>query len=501
MLKIRNNKRLVGLLILLFMVALVVAIIYGIGAGGLIKLYLQMIHYSFLAYIAGIVIIVFIDKNEAQVTITWLIMFFIEPYVAFILYMLLGRNSYKRYLVKKMKELGIEDFKRNHIKDISLNKLSDLIKNSHDSPITENNNITVLNNGSKKFALLFEKLMEAKDHINIEYFIIKNDYIGNRLKEILILKAREGVKVRIIIDAVGSWAIGKKYIRDLKFNAIEVKLFSPVLFPILSRELNYRNHRKIVVIDSKYAFIGGVNVGNEYLGLKKQFGYWRDTHIMLEGSSVFNIQKVFLKDWAFVNSKKFELESRYFKKHEVEGNKKVQIIAGGPDQEYPVISQAIFTMINMAKKRLWITTPYLVPDESISRAIVTASLSGVDVRIIIPDKADHYLVYWATRDNLTRFLEAGVKIYRYSNGFIHAKTIIVDDDIATVGTANIDMRSFELNYEINALIYDEDVVTEIERDFITDFNNSELVDYNKHINRAFYKKILESIGRIIAPLQ
>lgn len=276
--------------------------------------------------------------------------------------------------------------------------------------------------------------------------------------------------------------------------------FFPVLFPILSRELNYRNHRKIIVIDGKIGFVGGLNIGDEYLGKSPTLGFWRDTHLMIKGDAVFSLQQIFINDWFHVS--KEHLSGDYlFNKQNYVGNKIVQITSSGPDSDWKSILQAYFTMISNAEKRVWITTPYLVPEESLKMALIASALSGVDVRIIIPNKPDHFFVYWASRDNIEELLEAGVKIYTYNKGFIHAKIFLADGKVASLGTANLDIRSLEINFEVNAFIYDEKTVERLEEDFMNDISNSDEIFYEKFIKRGIGNRFLESLGRLVSPLQ
>ncbi len=502
----KNRKRIFVYAFGVILFIVLVAIIIGIGFDDILTFYKDIAEYRFIAYIISGIFVVFVDKNSPQVTITWLVLLLVEPIVGVIAYILFGRNLYKRRLAKNMSELNATLYKKNYSEegydelDVKQLELARLVNGSNYSELTTNNEVDILTNGSEKFNELFETLLLAEDHIHVEYFIIKSDYIGNKLKDILIMKSKEGLDVRVLYDAVGCWKLSSAYVLELKKAGVQVEKFSPVVFPVLSRELNYRNHRKIVVVDGKHGFVGGINVGNEYLGLNHKLGFWRDTHIKIKGDSVKRLQKIFLKDWAFVTGKLID-ESRYYPDIVSEGSSKVQIAESGPDTSWESIKHAYFKMINLASDRLWITSPYFVPDEGIKQALLSAAFSGIDVKIIIPSNPDHYLVYWATRDNLGDFLEAGVNVYMYTKGFIHSKLMICDDNIASVGTANMDIRSFDMNYEVNAIIYDKEVVSSLEESYLNDLKFCKKVTLEEYNDRSFFSKILDSIGRVFSPLQ
>ncbi len=502
----KNRKRVFVYTFGVIVFVVLIALIIGIGSDDLISFYRDIAEYRFIAYILSGIFVVFVDKNSPQVTITWLVLLLVEPILGVIAYTLFGRNLYKRKLAKNMNELNSRLYKKGSSKegydelDFKQLELARLVNGSNYSELTTNNEVDILTNGSEKYNELFETLLLAKDHIHVEYFIIKSDYIGNKLKDILIMKSKEGVDVKVLYDAVGCWRLSSSYVLELKNAGVNVKKFSPVVFPVLSRELNYRNHRKIVVVDGKYGFVGGINVGNEYLGLNHKLGFWRDTHLKLKGDSVKRLQKIFLKDWAFVTGKLID-EERYYPEILSSGSSKVQIADSGPDTSWESIKHVYFKMINLASDRLWLTSPYFVPDEGIKQALISAAFSGIDVKIIIPSNPDHYLVYWATRDNLGDFLKAGVKIYTYTKGFIHSKLMICDDNIASVGTANMDIRSFDMNYEVNAIIYDKEVVNLLETSYLNDLKYCKRVTLEEYNNRSFFSKMLDSIGRVFSPLQ
>lgn len=464
--------------------------------------------------IVWIGLVIFLENNNPSRTVAWLLVLTLLPLLGFVLYALFGRSYRKKYrsAEKHLKDseqmmkaaeiqnslLDIIDFP--NVEDPYNKRLVHLLLKNAKAPFAIRNDIKVLTNGISKFNALMEAIEHAKHHIHLEYFIIKNDHIGNEIRRLLISKAQQGVKVRLIYDAVGSWQLSNYYIESLKKAGIECHAFFPVAFPLLSRDLNYRNHRKICVVDGEIGFVGGLNIGDEYLGMSDKFKFWRDTHLEIKGEGVYSLQTIFLNDWNFVSNQTLS-GATYFPKHNVQNISMMQIAASGPDSEWQSILQAFYKMISFANDKIWITTPYLVPEESLMMGLKTAALSGIDVRIIIPSQPDHFFVYWASRANIEPLLKAGVKIYRYNNGFIHSKIMIVDRLCSTVGTANLDIRSMEINFEINAFIYDQEVIIRLEEDFIRDLDDCREYTLDVFEKRPFREKFLEALGRLVSPLQ
>lgn len=470
--------------------------------------------FIFNFYALIIAILVFLESDSPAKTVAWLLVLYAFPLVGLVFYILFGQRLSKKFRLKKIKstrvdfiqdaaytqkeilnEIGLFKNDKSKVKGRLINLL---LKNSN-APFTVNNKVCVFSNGEDKFNSLLEDLKSANEHIHMEYYIIRDDEIGNSIKDILVEKAKDGVEVKIIYDSVGCWKLSKKYRKELTEAGAQVIPFYPVLFPVLSRQLNYRNHRKIIIIDGKIGYLGGINIGDEYLGKDEILGYWRDTHIKIEGESVYNLQHIFLKDWYFV-SKEVLNDARYYPRLEYYGERIVQITSSGPDSDWEAIQQAYFTMISTAESRIWIQTPYLVPDESIRMALKVAALSGIDVRIMIPSKADHLIVYWASQGNIEELVRAGVKIYTYDKGFIHSKMLLVDGISASIGTANLDIRSFKINFEVNAFIYDDTILKELEEDYIDDIRESTLIKIELHRERGNIQKLKEATGRLFSPL-
>jgi cardiolipin synthase len=346
---------------------------------------------------------------------------------------------------------------------------------------------------------MLDAIHNAKDHIHMEYFIIKDSHIGRKFKQALIDKAKEGLEVRFIYDAVGSFRLDDNFLKPLKDAGVQVEVFLPVTLPLFGSRLNYRNHRKILVVDGKIGFVGGINIGDEYLGKNKKMGFWRDTHLKIQGEAVYVLQGIFLADWYFVSKEAID-DFKYFPPQGYCGEKIIQIASSGPDSYWASIHQAYFSAINSARDRVYITTPYLVPDEGILLALKTAALRGVDVRLLLPIKPDHKTVFWASKSHFIELLEAGVRIYQYGKGFVHGKVFVVDNNFTSIGTANLDIRSFKLNFEVNAFIYDKEVNSKMARDFFEDLRVSKKVLLDEYKNRPLIHKVKESIARVFSPI-
>ncbi|MBB5174844.1 cardiolipin synthase [Texcoconibacillus texcoconensis] len=459
-----------------------------------------------------IAIVIFLENRHPAKTITWLIVLGVFPIFGFFFYLLFGQNHRKEKSFSKKAILDEQAFNKiegNRALDESkLNEMAGgqqkLFRLAHhlaNNPISFSTHTRVLTDGKETFAYIKQALESATDHIHLVYYIVRDDHLGQEIKDILIRKARDGVKVRFLYDSVGSWKLSDSYVRQLREEGVDMKPFSPVTFPILNNKINYRNHRKIVVVDSNYGFIGGLNIGDEYLGKNRYFGHWRDTHLLVQGEAVRSLQLIFLRDWYYATGEA-ALKQSYLspKLPDTESYGGVQMIASGPDTRWEVIKKLFFSMISSAKKTVWIASPYFIPDEDILSALKIAALSGVDVRLLMPSRPDKRTVFYASRSYFPELLEAGVKIYEYNRGFMHSKLIIVDQEIASIGTANMDMRSFHLNFEANAFLYKTRSVNTLVSDFIYDMEHSTIIRYEAFKKRSFLSKLLESTSRLLSPL-
>lgn len=463
------------------------------------------------------IVIIFLERKDPSSTWAWVLVLFFLPLVGFILYLLLGRQLRKKHLFRwdGQKNIGIGKLIDYQIEAIHNHKLpfkqahmvrqQELIYmnlSTNAAVLTQDNAVQIFEDGTEKFEALIEDLLHAKDHIHIQYYIFKLDNLGSRILNVLIKKAKQGVKVRILFDEMGSRGVRKRHFKKLIELGGEVEVFFPSILPLINPRLNFRNHRKIVVIDGRIGYIGGFNVGDEYLGLKSKFGYWRDTHLRVEGSSVHPLQTRFLLDWNQASAKqhKVNYDESYFPIIPQKGNVPIQIVSSGPDTDFPVIKNAYIKMIMNAKRYIYIQSPYFIPDDAFFESLRIATLSGIDVRIMIPNKPDHMFVYWATYSYVGQLLAAGAKIYIYENGFIHAKTIVVDDEVSTVGTANIDVRSFSLNFEVNAFIYDKKISHELAEIFERDILDSTELTLATYHNRSNVIKLKEAFSRLLSPI-
>ena len=466
-----------------------------------------------IVYVVSIVSafsLIFIERKEPNTTWAWLLILLVLPGVGFIIYLFLGQNLSRQKIFRekkviderKSKEL-LDKFKEEKRSRGMSEEFIDLIRmnyNNSGALYTSGNKVTTFIDGEKKFEALINDIREAKKFIHIEYYIFRMDNLGKAIINELKKKVQEGVEVRLLVDGMGSKSLRKKDIKYIKSLGIKFHTFFPVVIPYINVRLNYRNHRKIVVIDGKCGYVGGFNVGDEYINRGKQFDYWRDTHIRIQGEAVNELNKRFILDWDYASEGELKNYNDYFISHDHSGNIGMQIISSGPDHKEEYIKNAYMKIINNAKEKVYIQTPYLVPDEPMKEALKIAALSGVDVRIMVPGSPDHFFMEWILSANMGELMECGIKIYKYNKGFIHSKTIIADGKVSSIGTANLDIRSFQLNFEINAIIFDNDFTKEQEEIFNRDIKNSMLVTIEEYNNRSRSIRIKEALIRLIAPI-
>ncbi len=379
-----------------------------------------------------------------------------------------------------------------------------LVKDSSSTLYTAQN-IKLLINGENKFKEVISELKKAKKHIHIQYYIFSDDKIGNQIKDILIQKAREGVTVRFIFDDFGSHDLHKKMIKELQAGGVQAAAFYKIKLYALANRMNYRNHRKIIVIDSHIGFIGGINVDDKYINNQENKLFWRDTHLMIEGEAVNGLQYTFLTDWNFCSGETIDIfNPQYFYTKDILSQDKcselIQIAASGPDSDRASIMLAYNGIIMSSKKQLYMTTPYMIPNETIVNAIKCTALSGVDVRLLVPFESDSLIVNAASCSYYEELLAVGVRIYRYTKGFVHAKTIISDDNLSVIGSANLDIRSFDLNFEISALVYSKKINQELHNAFMNDIKGSIELNYEQWKNRNKWTKFGNSVAKLISPL-
>ena len=458
--------------------------------------------------------LIFRGKRNIDNTLTWIVILVLVPPVGFILYAMFGRSIAKNnmFRVKEKEDKVIKNkILESYVEiesnlDPYLDENKDIIytlANSNNAHFTADNDVDIYPESNMFFNSLLEELKKAEEYINIQFYIFKDDRIGKEIIEILKEKAQAGVEVRLLYDAVGGRNLSKKAVKEMKEAGVQVANFFPSFLNIINFNINFRNHRKIVVIDGKVGFVGGFNVGDEYLGRDPKFGEWRDTHIKLTGSCVIDLSMRFLLDWRYTTKENLDLAKYFTKKREKStGNVGIQIVSSGPDiTELDEIKYGYMKMIQKARDYVYIQSPYLILDKTLMETLKVACLSGVDVRIMIPSKPDHPFVYWASYSYAGELLDYGAKIYTYGeDAFLHAKTIVYDDSVTSIGTANMDIRSFELNFEVNAFIYSEEKAREQRMIFERDIENSREITKEIYENRSTYIKIKESISRLLSPV-
>ncbi len=446
--------------------------------------------------------------RTAQGTIAWAISLLTFPWIVLPFYWVFGRSKFSGYVNARRKgdsaishlvtELAqtVQDFQPKmsgeHARFVTFERLARM-------PFTKGNNAELIVDGQQTFDAIFREIERATDYILIEFFIVHNDHLGNELKKRLLQKAEEGVRIYFIYDEVGSHQLSKYYIQELTAAGVDIRPFTTTKGWKNRLQLNFRNHRKIVVVDGQTAFVGGLNVGDEYMGRDPEMGKWRDTHVRIAGPAVQCVQLAFMEDWYWASEKlpplNWEMESSDV------ANMKTLILPTGPADFMETCSLFFVHSINSAKKRVWIATPYFVPDSQVVAALQLAAVRGVDVRVMLPAKADHLLVYLSSFVFLEQMDPAGVKIYRYIEGFMHQKVMLVDDDLAVVGTANLDNRSFRLNFEIAAIFADRNFAGLLATMLEKDFECCEQVDANELSQRSFWFRLAVRLSRLTAPIQ
>lgn len=453
----------------------------------------------------GVIIVIVTENRNPVKTISWVLVLMFLPLVGLIIYYFFGEDGRKQRLIshkifKKLKKISL-NYKENgeHIAAPNEYKgLVDLLQHLNGSILYGGNKVTFYSDGKSKFDVLIEELRKARHYIHIQYYIYMDDNIGRQIRDVLVEKVKQGVTVRFIYDDVGSWKSKRKFFDDMREKGIETQAFLKVAFRYLAGRVNYRNHRKIVVIDGQVGFMGGMNVADRYIdGLK--FGVWRDSHIKIEGKAVAGLQASFIIDW-YYSRKEFLSSDLYFPEVEDQGDNLMQFITGGPIGRFKGLHLGVLQAIFEAKKLIYIQTPYFVPTEALLLAIQTASMRGVEVRLMVPRHSDTTFVHIATKSFLKEVLDAEVKVYFFEAGFLHSKMMIIDDNMIVTGSANMDVRSFEHNFEINAYIYNEKSCAEAKQIFYNDMKQSTLLSPEVWEERSRIDKITESVVRLFSPL-
>ena len=469
------------------------------------------IHWAFLAVYVVVIIVVMVrvlmDNRQPAKTMAWMLVLTFIPMLGIILYFFFGQTTRKerkiwQYSMDQLTKRSMLEFveqKRLHLPN-EYRELINLFMNQNWVLPFKNNETEIYTSGYEFFPSLLMEIGKAEHHIHLDTFIIASDSLGQIVADALIDKARQGVEVRVIYDDVGSWKTKNRFFDRMRAEGIEVYAFMPVRFPVFTSKVNYRNHRKICVIDGEVGFIGGMNIANRYVkGIKKLA--WRDTHVKITGAAVYGLQRAFLVDWFFVSRELITNHVYYPVSKVAENDSLIQIVTSSPTSLWPEIEQGYLRVLASAKQYVYMETPYFLPTDPILFAMRTAALSGVDVRLMIPYETDTKIVEWASRTYVLATVKAGVKVYLYKAGFNHSKLLVADDSIATIGSTNVDFRSFENNFEANAFFYDKKIALEVKDIFLKDQEESVVLEDVRNLtHRSFLQRLWESMVRLLSPL-
>ena len=480
--------------------------------------WLLILQFAYYLLILLVILRVLYDTRSSTKALAYILFIVFVPVVGMVFYFSFGINYRKRKLYTKKivvdepLRLQILNKMNTHSDEISnsglipekYKTLTEYIRRAGNSPLTANNKVKLLINGEEKFPELIAALEKAKSHIHLEYYIYENDITGNQIAEILIKKAKEGLEVRFLYDDFGSHGLGKSFIKKMNEAGIQTAPFYKIRWYALANRINYRNHRKIVIIDGVIGFVGGINMSDKYrndVTLPNNL-FWRDTHLMLNGQASSYLQYLFMCDWNFCSKTKLIYKETYFPQISTSNaieNEVVQIATSGPDSSQPVIFYSLLEAISNAKKSIYITSPYFIPGESLMDILIIAIQSGLDVKILIPGISDSKMVNAAASAYYTELLHHGAKIYEYKKGFVHAKTMIIDNDLAIIGSANMDFRSFDLNFEVNVMVFSTTIANQLTTAFENDLKVAEQIDKDIWLNRPKYIHLWEKMVRLLSP--
>ena len=462
----------------------------------------------YVAIMIPAIIRVLLDNRQPAKTMAWILVLAFMPFVGIIFYIFFGQNTRKerhisdRSMDQLTKRSMLEFVEQENLHLPANNKpLMNLFTNQNWAFPFKDNRVDIFTDGYEFICSLLYNIGKAQHHIHLDTYIFEDDALGYLVADALIDKAEQGVEIRVIYDDVGCWKVKDAFFERMRDTGIDVHAFMPVRFPAFTSKVNYRNHRKLCVIDGKVGFIGGMNIAKRYVkGTGKQ--PWRDTHLRIQGGGVYALQRAFLIDWYFVD-RTLITNRVYYPPVDIHINNSclVQVVTSSPIAPWPDIMQGYVRILLQAQKYVYMETPYFLPTEPVLFAMRTAALAGVDIRLMIPRKADAKLVEWASRSYVMEAIEAGVKVYLYMGGFNHSKLLVSDDNLCTVGSTNIDFRSFENNFEANAFFYDEEMAQRIKAIYLKDESQSILVDDVSYVvKRPFMKRLFESIVRLLSPL-
>lgn len=459
----------------------------------------------YVATALGTMIVVISENRNPLKTISWVLILLLLPLVGLIIYYFFGEDNRKQRLIshKMYKKLNRRSIGRRELLEVLSppprhKSLVSLLNRLKGAPLYGGSSVTFYSDGLEKFNVLFEALEQAKKHIHIQYYIFLDDDIGSKTRDVLVRKAAEGIEVRLIYDDVGSWKAKRGFFKEMESHGVEVQPFLKVAFKLLTSRVNYRNHRKIVVIDGKIGFVGGMNIADRYIkGIK--WGIWRDSHIKIEGKAVAGLQTSFLIDW-YSSRKEFLASDTYYPPLENKGDNLMQLVTSGPVGQFKDIHLGILQAISNAEECIYIQTPYFVPTDPLLLAIQMASMRGVDVRLMLPRHSDTTFVHIASMSYIKDVLNAKVSVFFFEAGFLHSKLMVIDNSLTITGSANMDVRSFEHNFEIDAFIYNEETCSKAKEIFFKDMEQSTLLSVEEWEKRSRFEKFKESVIRLFSPL-
>ncbi|MBQ0081827.1 MAG: cardiolipin synthase [bacterium] len=474
----------------------------------MLDIFLNILYYTFtllfvILDIAVIVVIVLENRNPVK-TLAWIFMLLVFPFFGALVYLLIGRNHRSKKILKRWADVHVQGKK---VSDEELaekgvpehfRKIFRLLDNEMSDRLYAGNNVEVYTSGDEIFDSLFRDIEAAKKHINIEFYIIEEGAVGNHLHDILVRKAQEGIEVRLLYDYVGGFRLPIEWKNSLKKAGVKINSFLSAKSLLDLQYINNRNHRKLVIIDGKIAYTGGVNIADRYR-LGNHLGLWRDTFIKVSGPAVEAMQQAFLVDWDFVDNEKIALDDYVEKTGEV-ADEIVQIVTSGPDNDWLNMLNGIVAAINRARDLVWIHTPYFIPPEPLMQAMESAALSGVDVRLMLSEKSDSIVVSTAGRSYIDQLLSAGVKVYFYRSNFLHSKAIVIDGYLSIIGTANMDVRSFEQNFELAAFVYGEKTGKTLMDKYALDMRTCRELNLNAWRHRTLWVHAKESLARLLSPI-
>jgi cardiolipin synthase len=430
----------------------------------------------------------------------WVALLMAFPIVGIVMYYFLARDYRRHAKVRRaglLPHVGLRTVGDGML-DEKINKMHRLLQTMPDVTVTHYNAIERFSSPHDAYERMLADIAQARIDVHMLYYTWNDDMIGKRMQHALLCKLREGVCVRIVYDGIGSYATAESFWQTLRDAGAQVYCFLPAWLAFFEKRINYRNHRKLTVIDDVIGYVGGANIGDEYLGHDRKLGYWRDTVVRVHGQCVAGLQQCFWRDWQFV-TKHAHVRVPQQCAH-VPARATVYVVPSGPDRDGDAILELFFASFVGARTRIWLTTPYFIPDPSLKMALTVAALAGVDVRVIIPGVEDTRISLWASLSFIEELLQHGVRVFRYAKGFMHAKVVIVDDEFASVGSANIDLRSLYSNFELNTVFFDRVIASDLAADFVQDEQDSVEVLYEQYVQRSTWQRMQEAIGRVVAPL-